>query len=164
MVDVRECGQGSVLLGARAWLRGRSARAHMRDARPPAPGSYCFYSLRRNASGQSRVLVPLIDMINHAGAGHNAHVAEAADGSISATATRDIAAGEEARPHTACADTPAHFCHFHDALVQLAAGRPSPKPSAWSWRYAVMHPRPHWTLPASALRESTEVLSLSPVP
>ncbi len=108
MVDVRECGQGSVLLGARAWLRGRSARAHMRDARPPAPGSYCFYSLRRNASGQSRVLVPLIDMINHAGAGHNAHVAEAADGSISATATRDIAAGEEARPRTARSETPAH--------------------------------------------------------
>ncbi len=76
----------------------------MRDAGPAAPGSYCFYSPRRNASGLSRVLIPLIDMINHAGAGHNAHVAEAADGSISATATRDIAAGEEARLCTVCAE------------------------------------------------------------
>ncbi len=102
------CVVKAVLLRPRVVERCRSAHARVRDASPPAPGSYCFYSPRRNASGQSRVLVPLVDMINHAGAGHNAHVAEAADGSISATATRDIAAGEEARPRTARSETPAH--------------------------------------------------------
>lgn len=48
----------------------------------------------------SRVLVPLVDMVNHRGVGHNALVDEADDLSITLRATRDIAAGEEARPVT----------------------------------------------------------------
>ncbi|KAK9834152.1 hypothetical protein WJX81_003314 [Elliptochloris bilobata] len=58
-------------------------------------GSYCWYSPRRNSTGLSRVLVPLMDMVNHRGVGHNMRVDENDDGSITARALRDIAAGEE---------------------------------------------------------------------